>query len=134
MTVGLAKTASDASHKLQDHATHLVAQVVDHCDLPEWMQKDVYITHGYRLEENSFHGCYRSLWYLHNETVNVWSHLLTGIFFLSLFLWSALPVLHSGYTFSAGDLLALQSYLVGAIICLFFSVSYKPRLRCSTLY
>ena len=123
MAPALTEIISVPTRKLQGRCVDVAVKVAELCDLPGWMQKDVYITRGYRPEKNSFRGCYDSLWYLHNQTVNVWSHLLTGIFILLLFLWSSLPVLHGEYVFSAGDLWALQSYLLGAIACLFFSVS-----------
>lgn len=49
-------------------------------DLPDWMQNDQYIRQGYRAPQNSIRGCFQSLWYLHNETVNVGSHLLSAMF------------------------------------------------------
>lgn len=92
--------------------------------LPGWMKDEKnHITRGFRLETKSVRGCYNSLWYLHNESVNIWSHLLVGIFFLSMFLWSTVPSLHGSYTLPNSDIRLLQFYLVGTVACLFFSVS-----------
>lgn len=108
------------------------ARVLTLPTLPEWMHKDVHITHGYRPATNSFRHCYHSLWYLHNETVNIWSHLATGIVFLGLLVWSNLPDWHGGYRFADSDLRAVQAYLLGVTICLFFSVRYLPPLSTFT--
>lgn len=114
---------------LADNRQNLTTRVANISDAPVWMRHDVYITRGYRRSQNSFRGCFDSLWYIHNETVNVWSHLLTGALFLTLFIWSNIPALHGGYAISFTDLWALQTYLLGATLCLVFSVSYCARLQ-----
>lgn len=91
-------------------------------EIPLWMRQDIYIRHGYRAPQASIRACYDSLWYLHNETVNIWSHLLMGLFMMGLLVWSSVPALHSGYVFSPYDVGVLQFYLVCNIGCLFFSV------------
>lgn len=92
-------------------------------ELPDWMQDDQYIRRGYRTPQNSIRGCFQSLWYLHNETVNIWSHMLTAMFMTALLAWSFLPILHRGYSCSASDLRVLQFYLICTIEGLLFSVS-----------
>lgn len=97
-------------------------KLIDVSRLPGWIQKDRYIRRGYRDPQGSLRGCYQSLWYLHNESVNIWSHLLMGVFMLSLLVWSAVPSLHNGRAFSPRDIAVLQFYLACNIGCLFFSV------------
>ena len=121
-------SAAIAVNDLKDRPQELKAKVVQLCHVPEWMQRDSYIKRGYRLPQGSFAACFDSLWYIHNETVSVWSHLLSGIFFLSLFIWSNVPHLHGGYSFSTPDLCALQSYFLGATLCLFFSVGFRSTI------
>jgi len=108
---------------LESEATHALGQLLDIHNLPLWMQKEAHILRGYRPELKSLRQCYHSLWYIHNETVNIWSHLLTGTAFLAFFVWTLLPELHGGYTFSAGDLRTFQFYLLGTTLCLYLSVS-----------
>jgi len=102
-------------------------ELLDLQSVPAWMQKDVHITHGYRSQTNSFRRCCHSLWYLHNESVNIWSHLLTGFCFLALLAGSIAlpPSLWWPFDFASGgsnDLWALRVYLLGTTVCLFFSV------------
>ena len=97
-------------------------------ELPDWMQNDQYIRRGYRIPQNSIRGCFQSLWYLHNETVNIWSHLLTAMFMTALLGWSFVPTLHQGYSFSASDLGVLQFYLLCSIGGLIFSVGVSVYL------
>ncbi len=42
-----------------------------------------YIKHGYRAHHAmTYATCTRSLFMLHNETANIWTHLLCGIYYL----------------------------------------------------
>ena len=64
--------------------TDIIQQVVDWDDLPRWMQIDPYIRRGYRRELNSFHACLQSLFYSHNELINIWSHLIPALVYLAI--------------------------------------------------
>ena len=50
----------------------------------KFMQDNEYIREGYILNCNTFKRTLRSLVMIHNETVNVWSHLVGAIFFFFL--------------------------------------------------
>ena len=50
----------------------------------KFMQDNEYIREGYILNCNTFKRTLRSLLMIHNETVNVWSHLVGAIFFIFL--------------------------------------------------
>ena len=50
----------------------------------KFMQDNEYIKEGYILNCNTFKRTLRSLLMIHNETVNVWSHLFGAIFFFFL--------------------------------------------------
>ena len=39
-----------------------------------------YISHGYRREQ-TVQQCYKTFFKLHNETMNVWTHLLPALYF-----------------------------------------------------
>lgn len=90
-------------------------------DLQEWQKDNHYIFSHYRPATYSYIGCFQSLFYLHNESVNIHSHLL-GAF---VFLFTALSV----YTFEkhsvrAADVAAFGCFFLGAIICLGISATY----------
>ncbi|KAJ8127452.1 hypothetical protein O1611_g6186 [Lasiodiplodia mahajangana] len=99
------------------------SRVVKRAVAPVWMQHP-YIERAYRQQQNSFYGCYESLWYLHNESVNIWSHLIAGVLFLAMAIWTALPAHYGGYALKRADLLAFQEYLVGVAGCCLFSAFY----------
>lgn len=49
-------------------------------ELDEWQQDNHFIKSAYVKETNSYLDCFKSLTYLHNETVNIYSHLVPAIF------------------------------------------------------
>eukprot|EP00055_Hartaetosiga_balthica_P005563 m.16513 g.16513 ORF g.16513 m.16513 type:complete len:562 (+) comp4630_c0_seq1:126-1811(+) len=50
--------------------------------IPKWMSDNEFILSGYRPELLSFTRCVHSLSYVHNETGNIYTHLLGGIIFI----------------------------------------------------
>ncbi|XP_078576586.1 uncharacterized protein LOC144862157 [Branchiostoma floridae x Branchiostoma japonicum] len=60
-------------------------QLYTYGQLPRWYQQmeSPYITAGYR-NNLSYRQCLRSVFQIHNETGNIWTHLLAAIFFLPL--------------------------------------------------
>jgi adiponectin receptor len=59
------------------------ARVGSISEAPDFLKDNEYIHHGYRINFNSHTKVLRSLFLLHNESVNVWSHLL-GVFMVLL--------------------------------------------------
>lgn len=53
--------------------------------LDPWQQDNHYIRSGYVKETNSYYECFRSLCYLHNESVNIFTHLIPSIYALTFF-------------------------------------------------
>jgi adiponectin receptor len=59
-------------------------------DLPDYYKDNEYIRKGYLLYCDSIFKALKSLFHLHNESVNIWSHLLGAIFFFCLILYTAI--------------------------------------------
>ena len=51
-------------------------------DLPEWYRDNHFTRSGYRPVSNSWIASARSLGHIHNETVNIYTHLIPAIGFL----------------------------------------------------
>ena len=56
------------------HATDRVRS-----ELPEWYEHNPFIWTAYRDHRTSFCGCVSSVCGIHNETGNIWTHLLGGV-------------------------------------------------------
>lgn len=89
--------------------------------LPPWRQDNHFILTHYRTESHSYAKSLQSLFYLHNESVNIHSHLL-GVF-LFTFISISLYVFER-YNVKTGDIAAFGCFFLGAIVCLGVSAGY----------
>ncbi|KAI9009840.1 hemolysin-III related-domain-containing protein [Gaertneriomyces semiglobifer] len=93
-------------------------------DMPDWFIDNVYILRGYRRITNSYRGCIKSLTYIHNETANIFTHMIGAIGFIIL--------AHTFYSFlttsvestTRGDLVVVGLFFLGAIACLGLSTVF----------
>uniref|UniRef100_A0A3B4B5F5 Uncharacterized protein n=1 Tax=Periophthalmus magnuspinnatus TaxID=409849 RepID=A0A3B4B5F5_9GOBI len=46
--------------------------------LPEWLKDNDYLLHGHRPPMPSFRACFGSIFRIHTETGNIWTHLLAA--------------------------------------------------------
>ncbi|GAB1318716.1 PHO36-regulatory role in lipid and phosphate metabolism [Madurella fahalii] len=93
-------------------------------ELPHWRRDNAFILSGYRQTSNSFRASLASLWYLHNESVNIWTHLLgAAAFTVGGALLHALiaPRYESA---SDSDVLVFACFFAGAFLCLGMSATY----------
>lgn len=51
-------------------------------ELDEWQQDNHFIRSGYVKETSSYKECFNSLLYLHNESMNIYTHLIPSLFVL----------------------------------------------------
>lgn len=73
-----------------------------------------FILTGYR-DKTTFLGCLKSVLLLHNETINIWSHLLGFLFFVAIFLRDILfliPAKESGVEVAYSDFFVLCSLII----------------------
>ncbi|KAL9629775.1 MAG: hypothetical protein Q9164_006731, partial [Protoblastenia rupestris] len=90
-------------------------QILSWEDLPQWMQSDPHIRRGYRRQLDSFSACFQSIFYLHNESVNIWSHILPTLVYVSVLLATDYSILHNGADLSTVDNTVIQTYVAGSI-------------------
>lgn len=94
-------------------------------DLPSWRRDNAFIHGSYRRTTPSYLHAAKSLLYLHNESVNIWSHLIGSALFLSsaAYIWG---VVHPRYLehATAGDVAAFSCFFAGAVICLGMSATF----------
>ncbi|KAK6213731.1 hemolysin iii family channel protein [Colletotrichum tabaci] len=93
-------------------------------DLPSWRRDNAYILTGYRRASGSYLGSLRSLAYLHNESVNIWSHLVGAVAFLLAGLVLYTTVAPRYASAAPADVLVFACFFAGAISCLGMSATY----------
>jgi adiponectin receptor len=101
-------------------------RVVAHWELPEWLRDNDFIDHGHRPPLESFRLCFKSMFRIHTETGNIWTHLLGFIAFVCVTLYFYLrPVtLSNPFPRDITEKFVFGSFFAGALFCLAFSTLY----------
>lgn len=81
-----ASVSRSPSTEKENKLTHLAWKIVSFSALPEWLRDNEFIRGSYRPPMFSFRGCFKSMFRLHTETWNIWTHFLGFLFFLLLVL------------------------------------------------
>ncbi len=61
-------------------------RVIPYHLLPDWLKDNDYLLHGHRPPMPSFRACFGSIFRIHTETGNIWTHLL-GLCLWYMTLW-----------------------------------------------
>uniref|UniRef100_A0A183S7P0 ADIPOR-like receptor n=1 Tax=Schistocephalus solidus TaxID=70667 RepID=A0A183S7P0_SCHSO len=108
----ISEVASRVAEQAEELVLHLWEQgwrVVHHTSLPLWLRDNDYLLWGHRPPLTSFQACFRSIFRLHTETVNIWTHLI-GEF-----------VAYPGIKFPWQEKIIISVFFLSAIAALAFS-------------
>ncbi|EPE25059.1 hypothetical protein GLAREA_11640 [Glarea lozoyensis ATCC 20868] len=114
----IAETAKKVETEVEDVLTVLWN------DLPSWQRDNHYIHSGYRPQSNSFLKSWASLLYIHNETVNIYSHLLGAIAFTISGLLLHTSLASRYHSANKADVYTFGCFFLGAAACLGMSGTY----------
>lgn len=109
---------------ISDKSSDLWYSLVHWNDLPHWQQDNHHIHGSYRRASYSYTRSLKSVLHWHNESVNIWTHLVPAT--LSLPCGAMLyKILKPRYELaSAADVLAMGCFFIGATVCLGMSATY----------
>ncbi|EEB07743.1 hemolysin-III family protein [Schizosaccharomyces japonicus yFS275] len=91
-------------------------------EIQPWQQDNQYIVRAYRPASNSFLRSIQSIGHIHNETVNIWTHLLGALYFL--YMIHGVRNLLSRDTTTAEDRYVVLVFIVSAFTMLAMSTAY----------
>ena len=93
-------------------------------DLPTWLQDNAHIHSGYRPASNSYRGSLGSLAHLHNESVNIYTHLIGALLALlaGVYAYGTLRPRYEQAT--QQDVRVFGCFFAGAVACLGISAGY----------
>lgn len=86
------------------------------------MKKDPHIRRGYREELRNVWNCFLSLFYVHNEFVNIWSHLLPAIVYAIILMKDTRFAVLSGGATMEPSTNFIRFYIVTSFALMSFSV------------
>uniref|UniRef100_A0A914DHQ9 Uncharacterized protein n=1 Tax=Acrobeloides nanus TaxID=290746 RepID=A0A914DHQ9_9BILA len=112
-----------------DNAGHIVKEkqethwkVLDFDMLPEWLRDNEYLKSGHRPPLENYLACFKSVFKMHSETGNIWSHLIGCVAFI--FIAGYFLVTHSDSHVKLYDKLIFLLFFVSAILCLGLSTLF----------
>ncbi len=94
--------------------------------LPAWRQDNEYLRFGHRPNLSSFSDCFGSVFRVHTETGNIWTHLLGGIavLFAAVAFFAEPDCARCLTLLPPMDRLVLLPFFVGTLVCLASSTLY----------
>ncbi|XP_062339618.1 adiponectin receptor protein 2 [Osmerus eperlanus] len=95
-------------------------RVIPHDVLPDWLKDNDFLLHGHRPPMPSFRACFKSIFRIHTETGNIWTHLLGCLFFLCLGLMYMFRT-NKAFIAPFQEKIVIGVFFLGAILCLSFS-------------
>lgn len=110
------------------HASRLSSSLLTYNEIPTWCQDNPYIRTGYRPVSFSTPACFASWTYIHNETFNIYSHLLPAVFLLAQGAFPRLIVLRFPEA-SARDYVTFSFFLFTALVTLSISFTYHTLMN-----
>jgi len=112
------KAASEVPGRVVRRVKHW--QHLSFAKLPGWMKDNEFLQFGHRPELNSFKECFKSVFGLHSETGNIWTHLIGFIAFVTVtIVFYVKPLCDQCHTdLDLKEKLVFLYFFVGAILCL----------------
>jgi len=89
--------------------------------LPKWLQDNEFIHKGYRPPLPSFSVCFKSVFRMHTETGNIWTHLVGCLAFMLIMIYF---ITRSHEQIHSQEKYVFSVFFCGAICCLGFSSVY----------
>ena len=100
-------------------------------EMPDWFRREFnqWILRGYRPISGSIYTSFGSLLYIHNESVNIYSHLIPAILFIpgEWYIQRYLACRYPGLT--GADFIAFSIFMLAAITCMSLSAIYHILLN-----
>ncbi|XP_044762754.1 adiponectin receptor protein isoform X1 [Coccinella septempunctata] len=116
------------AHNAASQAEHVVRKMIQAgwsvChfrNLPAWLQDNDFLIFGHRPPLPSFRACFKSIFRIHTETANIWTHLLGCVAFIGI---ATYFLLRPQIEIEVQEKVVFGAFFVGAIICLGFSALF----------
>ncbi|XP_050744626.1 adiponectin receptor protein isoform X2 [Drosophila biarmipes] len=104
-------------------------KVCHYKNLPKWLQDNDFLHRGHRPPLPSFRACFKSIFRVHTETGNIWTHLLGCIAFIGVALYF---ISRPSVEIQTQEKIVFGAFFIGAIVCLGFSFAFHT-LSCHSV-
>lgn len=89
--------------------------------LPDWLQDNDFLEKGHRPPLPSYRACFKSIFRIHTETANIWTHLLGCVAFIGIAIYF---LMRPHLEIEIEEKVVFGAFFAGAIICLGFSFMF----------
>jgi len=89
--------------------------------LPSWLQDNEFLHTGHRPPMPSFGSCFKSIFSLHTETGNIFTHMYGCVSFIGILCWF---LSRQVSVISWPDRLIFSTFFIGAILCMGMSFAF----------
>lgn len=93
-------------------------------EIPAWLQDNHYIHSGYRPPSGSYRKSLSSIGYLHNESVNIWTHLIGAMLAAVAGVVMHYAIRPRLAMATGEDVMVFACFFLGAVGCLGMSATY----------
>lgn len=90
-------------------------------EIPEWQKDNEHILTGYVRETQSWRELFWSLFYLHNESVNIYTHLIPAVLCFLTIVFATNHIIYEYPTTSTVDYCVINLFFLGCATCLSMS-------------
>lgn len=104
-------------------------KLLSYHEIPKWYQDNSFIRNGYRPVSGSISECMASWWYLHNETMNIYTHLIPAVVVLVcgipmyFYFTATYPLI------ATGDLVVFGFFMACVTACFALSANYHTMMN-----
>lgn len=116
--LALSSKALDKAEEIARRVWMAGWDVVHHNALPKWLRDNDFLIRGHRPPLNSFWACFKSIFRVHTETGNIWTHLLGFIAFIAV---AAYFLSRPSIEVQWQEKAVFSAFFAGAILCMGFS-------------
>eukprot|EP00090_Calanus_glacialis_P022161 TRINITY_DN34194_c0_g1_i4.p1 TRINITY_DN34194_c0_g1~~TRINITY_DN34194_c0_g1_i4.p1 ORF type:complete len:531 (-),score=140.35 TRINITY_DN34194_c0_g1_i4:116-1708(-) len=96
-------------------------KVVGYSNLPQFLQDNDFLKKGHRPPLPNLTECFKSIFRIHTETGNIWTHLLGSVAFIGL---SIFFMTRPSTEIDHHEKAVFMTFFAGAIVCMGFSFTY----------
>ncbi|EDW98019.2 adiponectin receptor protein isoform X1 [Drosophila yakuba] len=125
----LAHNAAEQAEEFVRKVWEASWKVCHYKNLPKWLQDNDFLHRGHRPPLPSFRACFKSIFRVHTETGNIWTHLLGCIAFIGVALYF---ISRPSVEIQTQEKIVFGAFFIGAIVCLGFSFAFHT-LSCHSV-
>uniref|UniRef100_A0A646QCQ7 AdiponectinRec n=1 Tax=Hemiscolopendra marginata TaxID=943146 RepID=A0A646QCQ7_9MYRI len=119
--MSMASRAAEQAEQLVRKVWEASWKVTHFHSLPMWLQDNDFLVKGHRPPLPSFYACFKSIFRIHTETGNIWTHLLGCVAFIGV---AAYFLTRPSIEIQWQEKAVFATFFAGAILCLGLSFTF----------